>query len=329
MPVVVQPEWVGRRVSVRRVVERAPDGRLLFGDVVGELLGVDAQTAVIDTRAGLVEVPVALVAAARQVPASTADELTLETLAASGIRAAQTEQLGGWLLRADHGFLRRANSVLPVRQLGLPLGEAISRARDWYAERDLPLLISVPTEARRLLDAELGERGWAPVGESHVMAAGLAHLALPTDAPAVEVGIDPEPDDGWLALYRGGEAEPATSRALLTRHDSVAFASARRDGVTVAVGRGVVDGGWLGIAGIEVAPDVRRQGLARQVVTALVSWARPLGATRSYVQVEVENDPAVSLYRGLGYWVHHDYRYREDPGAELDRPLGAAADLRG
>jgi ribosomal protein S18 acetylase RimI-like enzyme len=39
------------------------------------------------------------------------------------------------------------------------------------------------------------------------------------------------------------------------------------------------------------------------------------GASRSYVQVETTNDAALRLYAGLGFWLHHVYRYRIDPRA--------------
>ncbi|MGI8677153.1 MAG: GNAT family N-acetyltransferase [Jatrophihabitans sp.] len=314
---MVEPSWTGRRVSIRRVVERRPDGRLLFGDVVGDLVGVDAQTAVVDTRTGLVEVPAALIAAAKIAPPSTAAELALETVAARGLRPAETAELGGWLLRADHGLTRRANSVLPRKQLGMPLTEALDRAREWYAQRGLPLWIAAPAEARRLLDAELGERGWRPFTESHMLAARLDQLNRP--AGTVPVAIDAEPDDDWLALYRGGAGTTDVGRALLTRHDRVAFASVCLDGRTVAVGRGAVDDEWLGIMAVEVDTAYRRQGMASAVMAALWRWGGAQGAARSYLQVEVDNTAAVALYEQLGYWVHHDYRYRADPAATAAR----------
>ncbi len=55
----------------------------------------------------------------------------------------------------------------------------------------------------------------------------------------------------------------AAGRALLTRHDRLAFApSAWTAGAVAAIGRGTVDDGWLGVTAVEVAPDYRRRGLA-------------------------------------------------------------------
>jgi len=312
MPGVLQSSWVGRRVSVRRVLRREPDGRLTQGDVVGELAGLDAQTAVIEARSGLVEVPVALVTAARIAPPSTADELSLDGVVAEGLRPAETERLGGWVLRADAGFTRRANSILPLRQLGMPLEAALGRARGWYRQRGLPLRIQVPVEARRLLDAELGERGWPADARTHVLTARLDALRAPAADPPL-AAVSPVPDDGWLALYRGGAGLEPAARALLTRHVHLGFASIQVDGRTVAVARGAVDQRWLGVMAVEVDPAFRRQGLATAVTAALWTWGRTQGAVRSYLTVLADNEPARALYEKLGYWSHHEYQYRTEP----------------
>jgi GNAT superfamily N-acetyltransferase len=300
-------------VSVRRVIERAEDGRLLFGDVVGDLIGLDAQTAVIDSRAGYVEVPLALVAIARLVPPSTADELALEEIVARGWRAAETDQLGGWLLRASGGFTGRGNSVLPLRAPGLPLDEALERAAAWYRARGLPPRFQVPVESRRLLDAELAERGWPAVGaDVHVMTIRLD--VAPVEPVDPQVVLTNEPDEAWLRRFRDGRGVDPDARGLLTRHDHVAFATIRDGaGSSAAIGRATIDDGWLGVTAVEVAPERRRTGLARTIMAALTAWGVAEGAARSHLEVSADNTAAASLYESLGYRTHHDYRHRTEP----------------
>jgi GNAT superfamily N-acetyltransferase len=247
-------------------------------------------------------------------PPSTADELELERIAALGLRAAETEELSGWLLRADHGFTHRANSVLPLRRPPMPLAEALDRAGQWYAARGLPLKLHVPVEARRLLDAELAELGWPALLPTYMLVGQLEALRAPAHQD-VAVTVAAVPDEEWLTLYRGGAGRAAAARALLTRHDRVAFAGARMDGRAVAVARGAVDGDWLGVMAVEVDSGYRRQGLAAAVMAALWRWGAQRGATRSYVQVEVANEPAVCLYTKLGYAIHHEYHYRSVPSS--------------
>jgi GNAT superfamily N-acetyltransferase len=310
---VLQPSWIGRRVSVRFRAGAT------FTDIVGDLLALDRARAVVEGRRGLVEVPLETVAAARLAQPSTADELALERVAASGWRGAETAELGGWLLRADPAGTRRANSALPLGPPGRSLLEALDQARRWYAARGLPLLLAVPTEARRLLDAELGERGWAPSGDVAVLAARLDCVDVSAAPPDLRVTLAPEPSEGWLRCYRGGALATPAGRALLARHGAACFAAVRDGDDIVAVARAVVDDGWLGLSAVETAPQRRRRGLATAAVAALVAWAGERGAARSYAQVDTEDSDAIVFWTRLGYWEHHAYRYRTDPEA-AERP---------
>ena len=75
--------------------------------------------------------------------------------------------------------------------------------------------------------------------------------------------------------------------------------------------RGTVTAGWLGVFMVETVPRVRRQGLALQVMGVLARWAATYAATRVCLQVESENQPAISLYERIGFRTHHRYtRYR-------------------
>jgi N-acetylglutamate synthase len=339
MPVVLERGWLGRRVTVRRILDRRDDGRPLYGDVVGDLVDLQPEVALIHGRTGVVTVALADVTIARLALPSTADELALEAVAARGWRPEHTGAVGGWVLRAAGGFTGRANSVLPLRAPGRPLEDALAAARDWYAERGLPLRIQVPVEARRLLDADLGERGWRRDPDVHVLAARLDALPAAPEPGEPTVSIAPAPDERWLGRFRDGAGLAPAARALLTRHDHAGFASltARavlaaqpgdtphrnllegQDDQVVAIGRGAVDDGWLGVTAVEVAPDLRRQGLASTIMRALWRWGAAQGAERSYLQVSSENTAALAMYDRLGYWRHHDYRYRTDPEPHAGR----------
>jgi N-acetylglutamate synthase len=308
MPLVVEPDWVGRRIVVRHAVDRDESGRLLFADVVGDLLELTPDTATVAASAGPVQVPLSHIAVAKVVEPSAAEILALSAVSSRGWRAAETADVGGWLLRANHDVTKRANSALPLRRPSTSLSDTLDTARGWYAARGLPLRVQTPLHARRLLDAELAERGWRASHETLVLA-----LRIPTAPDATGVHIVSEPDDAWMARFRDGTTPPGM-RALLTRHERVGFAEIRRDGVPVAIGRGSVDDNWLGITAVEVAPEQRRQGLATAIIHALWRWGVDVHAARdTYLEVETHNDPAIMLYRSLGYWEHHGYRYRTEP----------------
>jgi len=243
----------------------------------------------------------------------------LEAVAARGWRAPDEARLGGWLLRAADGFTGRANSALAVGDPGLPLADALTRVCDWYAARGLPPMVAVPHPLGRPgdshVDRYLGQRGWGVrSGPAVVMTAATADVAR--SGPAAGAELRPEPDQAWLGRYhyRGRELPPIARRLLLSAPFQ-AFASIRRDGGTVAIGRVAVADGWGGLTAVEVDPGYRRAGLATAVTAALAGAAAGLGAARLYLQVEEDNMAALALYARSGFTAHHRYHYRIPPAA--------------
>jgi len=316
----LSPTDVGHRVVVRRVVTGTDAGRPQFGDVLGELIELDAehQRVVVRTARGdVVAVPVADVVAAKRVPPRRArpvdvDDLELERIAALGWRGLDVENLGGWLLRAAGGWTGRSNSVLPLGSPGLPLDAALEYVRGWYRARDLAPTIQLPLPALAELEEALRERGWTDRWGALVLVAGVgalraAQLAVPGLPP---VTVAESPDPAWLAAYhyRGG-ALPAVAADVLRVADSPGFASVRLDGVPVAICRLAVDEGWVGVTAVEVDPAHRRRGFATHLLAGAVEWAAARGARGVHLQVDSDNAPALAVYEKLGFRRHHHYRY--------------------
>jgi ribosomal protein S18 acetylase RimI-like enzyme len=76
-----------------------------------------------------------------------------------------------------------------------------------------------------------------------------------------------------------------------------------------ARGAASLDGDWLCLHSLEVHPDHRRRGLARQVLAELLDWGASRGARTAWLHVESDNAPALGLYEGLGFRTHHLNRY--------------------
>ena len=341
MPSVLAPDWLGQRVVVRRRSPE-PSGPALT-DALGDLTGLTESHVTVDTRTGPVTFERRDVVLARLVRPSTAAQLGLEAVAAQGWRAAVTRTTAdGWLLRADGGWTGRANSALPLRTARRPLADVLEEVTDWYAGHGLPARIQVPLPAGAALDRALDQLGWSQVEDVAVLTTRLDLLltraarrgARPGRTVDADADADPDadpdadadldvawtalPDEAWLAAYhyRGGPL-PAGAAALLGRHERAAFFRVREPGgpdrPVRAIARAVVDDGWLGLTAVEVAPAVRRRGVATRIVGAAAAWAVALGAQRCYLQVSEDNTAALAFYARLGLHRHHAYRYRVAP----------------
>ncbi|MBH5130743.1 GNAT family N-acetyltransferase [Streptomyces sp. HB-N217] len=325
---------VGKRVSVRRLSDTGVAGER-FTDTVGVLTswtdgvllitrksGESVRVAESDLVAGKV-VPAA--PARRRGPAASYEELA--RVAARAWPPVESERLGAWELRAAGGFTRRANSVLPLGDPGLPLDEALTAVRRWYAERGLPAYVQTATGAagtQEPLCAELERRGWVREVTAEVWTGGLAPVADLSEGAGVV--LSRQADEAWLARYRRRGVSEVALR-VLGGGPSVWFATvpgadadADGPGVPAAIGRCVVDGRWASFAAVEVDPARRRRGLATAVMAALARRALGEGASAAWLQVETDNAGARALYAGMGFAAHHAYHhYREPGGTATDR----------
>ncbi|MFD3539447.1 GNAT family N-acetyltransferase [Streptomyces sp. NPDC058662] len=311
----ITPADVGERVSVRRVGHR-PGGSPEFTDTLGVLTSWNEGVLLITRKNGqtvriaessLVAGKVVPPAPARRRgPAASFEELT--RVAARSWQPLESEPLGGWVLRASGGFTRRANSVLPLGDPGIPLDDALARVTGWYAERDLPAYVQAATGAagtQEMLCAELERRGWTAEVSAEVRIGALAPVGDVDAAAAGSVRLTRAPDEEWLARY-GKVTDPDLARRMLVEGPSVWFAALPGGR---AVGRCVVDGRWAGFAAVTVDPAHRREGLATAVMAALARRALEEGASAAWLQVETDNAGAHALYDGLGFATHHTYHH--------------------
>ncbi|MEM6619932.1 MAG: GNAT family N-acetyltransferase [Pseudomonadota bacterium] len=70
---------------------------------------------------------------------------------------------------------------------------------------------------------------------------------------------------------------------------------------------------------LAVAPDARRQGIARALLALGETQARARGVAEMFLEVAQDNHPALALYRGTGYreaGVRKDY-YQGPRGARV------------
>ncbi|KXP11459.1 hypothetical protein AXK57_09020 [Tsukamurella pulmonis] len=286
----------GDRVVVRRLL---PSGQA--SDVIGTLLADGDALLVRADRDGAEHlIPRADVVRAKTVPPRPVRASEIRSLDLARARSwwsMEREWVDGWLCRAAPGVPgNRASCAAPLHPDASL--DRLDRLRAWYAERGLPLHLTL---SDRLL------RG----------ATALAPVVQPTDvltAPATagtesDVRFADAPDRTWLALT--GAAEP-----LVTSVDGTALFATLMDtgGAPVAAGRLalIADAAgtlWGALGSMAVSPAHRRRGHATRLLAALRARAAQRGAQRVFLEVTHENTAARSLYRANGFVRHHGYHY--------------------
>ncbi|HET9241877.1 MAG TPA: GNAT family N-acetyltransferase [Gaiella sp.] len=101
-----------------------------------------------------------------------------------------------------------------------------------------------------------------------------------------------------------------------------------RDGRAVGVANLGLRGTDAWIGGIGVVPDERRRGVGRLLMEAVHDQARARAIERVWLEVIVENAPAVTLYETLGYRRVRDVEVWSVPGAPGPVAKVAVAEAR-
>jgi ribosomal protein S18 acetylase RimI-like enzyme len=269
----------------------------------------------------------------------------LESLMDAAWRGPDRSESNSWVLRAASGVTQRANSVWPREPGNDPHMQyaALREARLWYRDRRLPLIFQLFDDPRSAgLHAVLDAEGFTRQSETLVMwldaatnqtSADSAVPQPPVPEPGVDIANEPSPE--WLELWwrvdgRGGPAELATARSILTGCPSVYALVRSDDGAPAAVGRlalpadnaavyapkpagtGGAVGGRGGLYCMATRPEARRRGYARRIMQALLREGAAREVEGYWLLVTAANHGAQQLYAAAGFSEAGRYIYRQD-----------------
>jgi N-acetylglutamate synthase len=226
----------------------------------------------------------------------------------------------GWLLRFSEGHTRRSNSVTPLAPGSRDLPDKIAYCEALYAWAGLPLIFRVPTTAETSLDAALAACGYAAEDETCVIYRDLDGTLPERGDVELSEGM---PSEAWLDAHARFTGSALSGRSVQRKIlEALAvpavFAATRAgDGRIASLAFGAVHDRIVCLNLVATDPAVRRQGLSRRTVSAVLAWAREqAGAAVACLPVVASNAPAVALYRTLGFETElyrYHYRRRGEP----------------
>jgi N-acetylglutamate synthase len=258
----------------------------------------------------------------------------VEELALNAWPSLQTLLLDGWVLRFANGYTRRANSVNPLYASSQETDDKVQACEQWYRDRGLKVVFKMTAASQPDgLDALLAAQGYEIDARTSVQ---LMDLSALDDASAADITVhsanhpssvvghpssvsditlDAAVTEAWFAAFCAmsgvDRRHYGTMRQLLGLiAPETRFAALWLDGRVAACGLGVLQGGHIGLYDIAVAPELRRLGYGQRLVESLLAWSKGAGAHTAYLQVMLNNAPALRLYEKVGFREIYRYWYR-------------------
>ncbi len=208
------------------------------------------------------------------------------------------------------GRATRACWLAPADDADLPA--RIARIEAWYARLERAAKVRITPLSPPALERLLAHRSWLRSVETVVMLGALDALPLPDG----ETAMAEAPDEAWLEVREAGSGANAARMAEKRATPSLlmvpgAWISVAEEGRVAAVAFAATIGPIAMLGDVTTMPAFRGRGLGRRACVAALGWARSEGARWGALQVEADNDPALSLYRRLGFREAYRYVYRE------------------
>ncbi len=242
---------------------------------------------------------------------------------AAGFRAwpaASVRYDGAWVVRLTAGHpAKRLNSVNPIDPGDtLDMDERIERAARRFESYGRPMVFRMSPLAGQPLTKRFDAGGWDRFSESLVMMASLAEAPVddvPPLIPLKDIGRYVGAAihvHGYETSMRAGLSELIGSIEAETGMFVIDV-----DGEAASSAICVHDGELAGLFEIATHGDHRGNGYGRRITLSALKWARTRGARIAWLQVEADNEAAISLYRSMGFFEAYRYHYRRPPEGRL------------
>lgn len=242
--------------------------------------------------------------------------LRLERSMLSSWPALSTSFDGDWVIRLAKGVTKRSNSVTCLGADPSDLEQRIERVEAVYERHGLPPTFRVSPLAPLALTEALNRHGWNRFDESIVMTlAGAAPVHQVNVETDIDLKITGKPDAAWLescCRIEGTRTTDAETLSLMLERliPEAGYGRILVDGQIAALAQVVVDDTLIGLFEVMTAKGQRRKGYSRALLSHLLRFGKKHGGTTRWLAVAADNEPAVTLYRSMGFSEVYRYHYR-------------------
>jgi N-acetylglutamate synthase len=237
-----------------------------------------------------------------------------EEISMNAFPSLQTLVYDGWILRFGNGVTRRANSIVPLYDSTLNIASKLNFCEEIYKEHKLPVLFKMTSCVfPSNLDTELENRGYTIDAETSFQTLKeIEYFSIENDC---DILIDTEINDNWLQKYmqfnNHEHSKYNTFRTILNQiKTKKCLLEIVVDKKVIGCGLGVIESNFIGLFDIVVDFNYRQKGFGEVIVKSLLNWGKEQGAKTAYLQVMIDNPPALKLYKKLGFKEEYKYWYR-------------------
>lgn len=237
----------------------------------------------------------------------------IEEISMNAWPALQTIHYDGWIIRFADGVTKRSNSINPLYSSNLNIHSKIDYCERLYRSKNLPVCFKITENTQPFnLDQILDSCGYNHEFDISVQLINTTNFSTNIDSNVI---INEFLDDTWLDNYiRMNDMDLSIKPVFRKIIDQIinpkCLLTLILNGLIVGCGLGVAENKHIGLFDITVDKQYRNQGLGKILVENILRWGKNKGAETGYLQVLIDNTPAIRLYEKIGFREEYKYWYR-------------------
>lgn len=236
-----------------------------------------------------------------------------EELSMNAWPSLQTRLYDGWVIRFANGYTKRANSINPLYSSTLDVNHKVGQCEQIFKGKCMRTVFKMTSVAYPGdLDHVLEQRGYGVIDNTSVQVLDLCKFS---ERDLTGILVEKEFNEEWVSNYcilnSVNEGNRETLSKIIKNITAMKFLiSLRVNSKTIACGLGVLEREILGIFDVVVDNDYRNKGYGEALVRSLIRIGKNNGAKDAYLQVMLNNAPALKLYSKIGFNELYKYWYR-------------------
>lgn len=243
----------------------------------------------------------------------------LEAVSFRSYPAATTRFNGTWAIHLTANYpSKRLNSVSPLDpEDGWRIKKRLAEEINRFEEFGRPVIFRITPLASPQLTRHLDGLGWEGFDETVVMMVDLQDPRVARELDNATHQLPFADTVGWVnaALKMEGRNDKF-SMGLIEVINSIAsqtglFLLEDEAHQPTSALRAVISGDLIGLFDMATNIQHQRRGLASSLIYSALQWGRHKGAKKAWLQVLSSNEPAISLYKMIGFSEFYRYLYRQ------------------
>ncbi|WP_028402414.1 GNAT family N-acetyltransferase [Ectobacillus panaciterrae] len=238
----------------------------------------------------------------------------IEELSMNALPALQTQLFDGWILRFSDGYTKRANSINPLYVSNEELKNKIENSEQIYRKRNLRVVYKLTPQVHpNNLDSILEKTGYLLDSLTSVQVLSLEEIEVSSKHNVI---VYNNLQDKWFSnfcnLNNVSEKDQPTLKQMLRNIiPKTCYVMLSDDSnETFSCGMGVLESEYIGLFDIVTNEKYRNRGYGRKLILNILQWGKENDAKNAYLQVMLNNTPALKLYSKLGFKEEYRYWYR-------------------